>query len=633
MSGICAVIHWRDHDADPSTIHAMTSAAAHRGPDGIHTWTNGPAHLAHLAHHITPEDHHTHQPLASGPLTLIADARIDNRDELIPTLTATGHLHPHPTDADIILAAHHHWGHHAPTHLTGDYAYAIWDTTTHTLTAARDPMAMRPLYYRAEPHRLLLATEITQILAAPNVTPTLNERMVASYLTGAFGPLDATFYEGIDQLEPGHTLTATRTAHHTTRHWTIDPHHRIRHPTEHDYAHHFRHLFTRAVKDRLRTTTTPGILLSGGMDSGSIASTAGHLHHHDPTLPTLHTYSWAFESLPECDERHVSDLIARHYALATTYVSADDAPPLAHYPDHGPHRDEPYIGVYQPLIERSLELARSDGVRAMFSGDRGDLMIGAFVLSYPHLIRTGRWPELLAEVRSQAALTATPLAKVVANDVIATTLRRAWRTLRTRGVRGRSGSTDAQGLPPPAPWLRPEFLERVDIDDIAIRSVPTAPEGLGYVRSERYRLIFTMMHARGMVWSDRTAARFGQAFLDPWSDRRLASFVLAIPQQALDRPGRLDKRLVRAAMEGIMPESARTAASKVVPSPLFARALREQAVDTVRSLISDSQAAARGFVDEDALRAHYDDVRRGAPDHPGLWWTLTLEMWLRRYWS
>ncbi len=139
-------------------------------------------------------------------------------------------------------------------------------------------------------------------------------------------------------------------------------------------------------------------------------------------------------------------------------------------------------------------------------------------------------------------------------------------------------------------------------------------------------------HMRGMVWSERTYARFGQGFADPWSDRRLAVFVLAIPQQVLDRPDRTDKRLVREAMRGIMPEPVRRATAKIYPSPLYERAIRHDAATTIAELIADTQVEARGFVDGAELRAHYDAVRTEGRRDGALWPTLSLEMWLRSHW-
>jgi asparagine synthase (glutamine-hydrolysing) len=163
---------------------------------------------------------------------------------------------------------------------------------------------------------------------------------------------------------------------------------------------------------------------------------------------------------------------------------------------------------------------------------------------------------------------------------------------------------------------------------------PEPPPALeGHARRTRYVLVFIPMHMRGMIWSERTNAAFGLGFVDPWSDRRLTEYVLSIPQAVINRPGELRKRLARAAMRGIMPEELRQNAAKIVPSPLFHQALRRTGVDTIRTLLTDMEAERRGYLNGDALRAHYETVVAGRGAHPTLWWALTLEMWLRRYWA
>jgi len=154
-----------------------------------------------------------------------------------------------------------------------------------------------------------------------------------------------------------------------------------------------------------------------------------------------------------------------------------------------------------------------------------------------------------------------------------------------------------------------------------------------YTRRMRYGLLFTFMHMRGMVWSERTNSRFGQGFADPWSDRRLASFVLGVPQWVIQRSGE-NKRIARRAMRAVMPEQIRREAGKVAnPEPLYLQGIRERGRDAILNLVTGSRAAALGYIDEGALREHYRSIHDGGEDDPTVWWTLTLEMWLRQHWT
>jgi len=628
VSGLCAIVRFDGAPIDPGALPRMAAATPRRG--ALQVATSPVAHLG-------GQGRDGAGPATRGATTVVASARLDNRDELLPLLRA--HLDDdHPSDARLILAAHEAWGPDAAGRLVGDYAYLLVDHERRTLLAVRDPMGMRPLYLHATPERVLAASEIRQLLASGEVAAEVHEPAVARYLIGEFGVQDETFYGGVEALPAGHLLEIDAGGRRRRRYWDVDPGRRERFDRAEAIAERFRELFLRAVEDRLRDGEPAGLFLSGGVDSGSIASSVGWLREQGRVRAPLHTYSWAFDSLPECDERHLSRHVVERYAFPAHDLSVDASAPLSAYPKHGPHPDEPYCGVYQGLLEAGLAAASDAGLRSMWSGDRGDLVSGAWSADYLALLRGGQWRDLAYELRDHATLPGRSWPGVVADHVVGPALRRTAQKVR----RTLAGPGPRVGGPPLArgprhdprrpPWLRTEFLQRTGVDPAEVHDA-VAPAGLeGVARRMRYDLVFVPMHMRGMVWSERTNAAFGLGFVDPWSDRRLAEFVVALPQAALDHPGELRKRLVREAMRGVMPEALRQGAAKIVPSPLFQRTLRETGVGVVRDLLTDMEAERRGYLDGGALRAHYEGVVAGGRDHPTLWWALTLEMWLRRYW-
>jgi asparagine synthase (glutamine-hydrolysing) len=392
----------------------MAEAAAHRGPDGICYWSNGNVGLAHLALNITPESFHERQPLVSdrGSLVLTADARVDNRGELMRSLRAKGYLQKeYPqgealTDADLIVAAYQCWGEACPTHIIGDFAFVVWDAKRRRLFASREPMGTRALYYRVEPRRVLFATEIKQILAVPGVPARIFDPAVGAFLAVSAGLPQWTFYEGIEQLPPAHALSVDASGPRTWRYWDIDPDFRIEYADEDEYAEHFIEIFKEAVRCRLRSLKPVGIFLSGGMDSGSVASTAGWLLRQGEagTHPGFRAYCWAFEEHAQADERHISDRIVHHYDLPVTYIPADSAWPLKDYPTHGPDRDEPYVAIFRALNDRALATARAEGMGWIFTGGLGDVTVGEDVFDYLGLLREGQWQRLWDELRAHGRL-------------------------------------------------------------------------------------------------------------------------------------------------------------------------------------------------------------------------------------
>jgi len=637
MSGICGIIHFDGVPTRQETLRALIEAAEHRGPDGISTWRDGSVGLAHLALNVTPESEREDQPLVNREAghVLVADARVDNRDALISALRGTLRTDV-PTDADLILAAYRKWGLDCAEHLIGDFAFAIWDGRERRLFAARDAMAMRPFYYRIEEDRLLFGSEVKQILAAPEVPMEIFEPMVAAYLQGRFDPLDWTFYEGIKQLEPSHALLVEADgSHRTWRYWDIDPDNRIRYDNEQDYVEHFRELFAEAVRCRLRSTKPIGLLLSGGLDSGSIASMAGYLQEKEGIgCPELRTHSWKFPTLTQCDERHVSDHIAERYNFSATYINAEKNAPLSNYPNHGPDLDTPYHGVYQELLENSYATAQSEGISLVMSGDRGDLMVGEYIYDYPSLFWLGEWNQLISELRTQSNWKETNLWVEIMRHLI----RPAWppgrfeplrKPLRSiyRTIRGTSKKAETENEIHPS-WIQEKFAKTGEEENSEQASTF---DWWTPARRRRYEAIFAPMHMRAATWSNRTQAKFNLDFADPWSDRRVAEFVAAIPQRALNRTGD-EKYLIRRAMKNIMPERARSEAAKVSPGPLYTKSLNEDAVETIMQLVTNTCAENRGFIDEERLLEGYESIRDSG-DRSYFWPTLAVEMWLRQYWS
>jgi asparagine synthase (glutamine-hydrolysing) len=638
VSGILGVVRFDGNGVDPRTADRMAAAAPYRGPDGTRTWFGDGVVLGRQDSHADRGmPRAPRADLGSSEVVVLADARLDNREELIPTLRRAGLLSPtvEPDDGALIAAAYRRWGADCPGRLVGDFAFALWDPHRRHLLLARDPMAMRGLYYRLEPRRrVVFATEAHQVLAAPGVPAGLHEAAVAAEMAGHLGRPEWSFYEGVAQLAPGWALHVDDGSHRLRRFWDVDPHHRIEHRRREDYADHLRHLLTEAVAARMRDQREVGFLLSGGVDSTSAASAAGWLREREARRLGLQAFSWAFDGLPQCDERHISRHIVDRYGFRATDVPADGAGPLACFPEHAPHPDDPFLGGFQPLIEHSLAAARREGVGVLLGGDRGDLVLGPTGLSYAGMLRDRQWGDLAGELVEHRRLHDEPYPRILRRSLGLTLGRRDPGALIAsrlrRVIRGRAPDDGQQPPGPFPPWLAPTVVEANGPKE-PVGAVPHTPEGLDAARRRRYQYVFTALHLRGMVWSERTYARFGIGFADPFSDRRLAEFVVAAPQCALSRPWEMEKPLLRSAVRGITPEATRRQAHKIVPQPLFDRDLREHA-PAVRELLSAPLVEARGWVDTAALRHHFDAWLSGAPLHASFWHTLAVEYWLRTHW-
>jgi asparagine synthase (glutamine-hydrolysing) len=631
MSGLAGLVRFDARPVEPELLETMAQAAPHRGQDGTITWCGMGAGFVYQRRRVLAGGADEQGLVEADGLVCVADARIDNRDELVDALSQVQAIERHASDAAILLAAYRCWGIRSAARVVGDFVFAVWDSRARSLFVARDPLAMRSVAFRLHPGRsLAIATEVKQLLSLPDTPKRVHEAAVMADLIGAFGAPGWSFYEGIENVPPGHLLLADARGHRMERFWAPDPRFRVWLPREKDYADLLRDRFADSVAARLRTDRPAGILLSGGVDSGSAAATAGWLMGENVVpAPKLHAFSFAFERFADCDERSVSRLIARQYGLAETDVAVDDLGPLAHYPEHGPDRDDPFLGAFQPAIEHTLEAARTAGVGVTLGGDRGDLLFGTTGWSFLRLAQARRWGDLRLELREYRRGAADSWWVILRDQLLLAVVDR----LRRRRP-GEWARRLLQGRPLQEPVVTvPPWVVHHPSLELTPATGQEMPAGFRAARARRYEFVFTPLHLRGMAWSERTYARQGLTFADPFSDRHLVELALAMPQTVIGRPGDVSKPLVRAAMRGVMGDEARRRMDKTVPTPLYEAALRGPAAKTVRELMTRPRLEEFGWIDVDAWRDHYEAWLSGAaPLAPEWWWAIAVESWLRRYW-
>ena len=221
-----ALLHRDGQPADAAALEAMLLAAPYRGPDGLLAWTAGSVGLGHARMAVTPEDELEIQPLVS-PRTgcaLVADARLDNRAELIALLRPPGPC----GDGELILRAYEAWGVDGAARLLGDFAFALWDPRRRRLVCARDPSGQRALFYRADGRTVAVASEIQQLLQDPAAPVAPNEERIRDFLVPLNmarnekdGPL--TFYQGVEALPAAHALIVEGDGLSVRRFWELTP--------------------------------------------------------------------------------------------------------------------------------------------------------------------------------------------------------------------------------------------------------------------------------------------------------------------------------------------------------------------------------------------------------------------------
>ena len=670
MSAIVGYFCRDGRPAAQAELSGMVEALAHRGADGSGMWIKGSVGLGHQMLWVTPESVGSHQPLVSrdGELAISADARIDNREELIDLLGWGARPAGEITDSALILGAYEAWGERCPEYLLGAFSFAIWDGRRQQLFCTRDHLGARPFYYYCSEGTLCFASEIKGIFALSGVPRRLNEVRIGYHLRPdlLFGDKTITFYQDVLRLAPAHTLTVGCERVELRCYWSLDIDRELRLGSDAEYAEAFRDLFVEAVRCRLRSAYPVGSMLSGGLDSSSIACTARDLMQGSGK-GLLHTFSAVFDEFTGADESEYGQAVTARGGMAPQFTHPDLQSPFVDLESVFDCLDEGFWWPNYSLFLGIYRAASASGVRVLLDGTDGDTTVShgfdylfklvrigdwetfageargitarfddstfattmGFLWSYgvpqlTELVRTGQWGEFGRGVNRLGREFGTSRRRLLFGSLVAAVPERVKRTWgRLRGGNDR----EALGIS----YIHPAFAHRIDLVDRLDALESTRSAVPWTERTDHFWGLESGALPYSLELMGTLAGGMGIETGYPFCDRRLIEFCLSLPPEQKLRDG-WSRWVMRGAMEGILPPKVQWRGGKGTLSPHCSRGLKRYERALLDEVILDGDSGLEAYVEMDALRSAYERyLEQGTTqDLAPVWVSATLALWLKR---
>lgn len=357
--------------ADLALLRRMRDTLAHRGPDGTGELVSGPCALGHTRLAII--DLATgDQPVwnADRTLAIVFNGEIYNYRALRERLLAKGHALHTSGDTEVIVHLYEEMGPACLLELRGMFAFAIWDTRDQSLFVARDPLGVKPLFWRADGRRFAFASEIKGLLADPECPRRLDLQGADEILFKFFADQERTIYRDVHRLPPAHWLRVRDGRIESRRYWELawDD----RGPGSATTVDGFVDAFDTSVRHHLESDVPLGVFLSGGIDSTAVLASMRRFH-----TGTLKSFSVGFKGVrPDLDERARARLVAERYG--TEHVEIEVEPHLEELvPELLRAFDEPTgdSGAIPSLL-LSREVVRH--VKVALTGTGGDEILGGY---------------------------------------------------------------------------------------------------------------------------------------------------------------------------------------------------------------------------------------------------------------
>lgn len=578
----------------------MGSLLSHRGPDGEGTKISGSAGLVHRRLAIIDLTDEGLQPMTNEDRTLwlVFNGEIYNFVELREELEGKGHRFHSRSDTEVILHAYEEWGTACLSRFNGMWAFALWDEKKQQLFCARDRFGIKPFYYTVAGGSFLFASEIKALLAHPDAGPQPEERTLGTYL--AWGVLDhsaRTMFEGVLQLEPAHALVVTHEGvQQPFRYWDVQVNPDIRSPVpDAEAASRLLALLKDATRIHLRSDVAVGTCLSGGIDSSTLTVLINNLIREEAPKSVgerQKTFSAVFSDKRFDESRYIDEIVAAtgvdaHRVEPSPQQLWDDIGRLVYF------QDEPFgsLSIYAQYCV--MRLARDD-VKVVLDGQGADELLAGY-LAYQgtyigSLIRSFRWGtalrELVGSLRHHGGF-----------------FRSAFRQLRER--QKRRNLLKCTGEPVNRYRGSPD---RVLYRELTATNLPA------------------LLH-----YEDRNAMAFSIESRVPFLDYRFAEYVAGLPLDQKIKSG-VTKRVLRAAINGIVPESIRCRMDKmgfVTPEEVW---MKEDLRPFMLELLSSDSFRTRPYWDAPAVTRDYLAFLDGKSTYsPEIWRIACAELWLRTF--
>lgn len=491
---------------------------------------------------INVEEERTPQPYRLDSCVIVADVMLDYREALQNQLDLS--LSSFYTDVELIAHAYQKWGIKCVHHLHGIFAFAIYDEETEELWIVRDRLGERAICY-AE-HNDSFAFSTTPKPLAKLYKSELNETFMKQT---AIAPLElknqeayATPWSGIHYVPPGHRLRYHRGDIKLEEYWSYErPPERV-FASEEACHRELNHILEEATKMCMRTDGEVGLMLSGGLDSTTVAAVAAPLLKKEQK--PLHAYTHVplaeyedSEQIMGNERPLVEDVLDYYPSIQPNWIENRERNSFNTIEDWLDILEMPYVFTGNaPWLLSIYERASASGVKVLLNGKHGNFTVsyGAIATYYNELVKSFQLSKIKQElgvlVRENGSL--LQACKPFLVPVLGPLLKKSSPEAYFRGYSERLFTQDIQNelnyrrFQPHPPNVKQRYDELYALDDL---------------------------HIRGVL-STMCSLHFGFVIRDPLSNLNLITFCASLPSEYFASGG-ISKRLVRLAMRDKLPPS------------------------------------------------------------------------------
>jgi asparagine synthase (glutamine-hydrolysing) len=544
MCGILGVLRGDAGRTSRERFAEALELIRHRGPDSRTVLELGPVLLGHARLRIIDLSDAARQPLydVSGRYVIVYNGEVYNYPELRAELERLGHRFASHSDTEVVVEAYKAWGERCLERFNGMFAFFLYDTESRRGFAARDRFGVKPFYWARVGGDFVFGSEVKPLLAlGAGREPDLGY-IQSCIVEAATDHGDGTMLKGVRQLA-GNGEPVFRRWWDPAELFVAVPR------TYPERVERYRELLEDAVRLRLRSDVQNAMTLSGGMDSTSVYASYERLRASGVPEAAggrdLRPYTIRYAGSP-IDEVPDVEALVGSYGRTCRYVDVDRGAALSHLWDSLYYLEFPAWNISPIAYLQVYRALQRDGIRVLLEGHGNDEILGGYYnhinLAIASFLRAGQWGAAYDAARAYAAMRHTGVGQFPVPPLVAL-LYNALPGARRLRQSHLSADLWRGGLWDPALRLEP-------------LAVPEVRGATGFTNHLLHAFHTTILPTVLRVF-DRATMASSVEMRAPFLDYRLVQLGFSIPD-ADKVGGGFQKRILRDAMAGILPERIRT---------------------------------------------------------------------------
>ena len=621
---MCGIAGWYRRGGKPveaASLGAQAASIFHRGPDEGGVLTDGDFGFTMRRLSILDLGG-GHQPMdsADGRYSIVINGEIYNHRDVRQDLPDYPFRTDH-SDTETILAAFARWGNDAWAKLEGMFTAAVWDRRERTLTLARDPLGIKPLYISEQNGGLSFASELKAILLLPGHEFTRDDRAVHDYF--AFGHVrrPRTIYREVRNLDPGHYLTLGPSGPPRMGCYWRPQFRPATMRSTGERTEQMRDMLLRTTASLLQSDVPVAAFLSGGIDSSAVL--AAMVRSSDQPI-TAFTIGHPGSAIDETDAaRRIAEHLGCEHVVAP--LPLDDAAEML--PRVQRCYDEPFADMAAIPTWFVSELAAKQ-VKVVLCGEGGDELFAGYKRHRNAAMierNRGLAKALAPVIGAVGGLPATGSARA---NVLRQHVQRLAEFLAVPdGFQQFFAATQISRSEQRAKLLEPDFAERFEpkgwLGDLEQEYFPSSSlRSLSALEQFLYADLTVNLPSQMLTRLDRASMAHSVEARVPFLSHKMVEWAMTVPTE-FKLKGRTGKHILRQAIAPWLPADILTRPKQGFQIPM-ADWLRGRFGKFARETWNDSGAARLGYVRPATVEQMFEEHRRGAADHSRMLYALTV---------